>query len=98
MPYVKVEIAKGIANADQKRAVIKGMTEVQEQFRAKNFTLLRADWTNADDSITQKLSSLGRAGVPTYVIYPASATAAAHVLPELLTKDLVLDAIRKDAP
>ena len=28
MPYVKVEIAKGIANADQKRAVIKGMTEV----------------------------------------------------------------------
>ena len=28
MPYVKVEIAKGIANADQKRAVIKGMTDV----------------------------------------------------------------------
>ncbi len=28
MPYVKVEIAKGIANVEQKRAVIKGMTEV----------------------------------------------------------------------
>ena len=28
MPYVKVEIAKGIASVDQKKAVIKGMTEV----------------------------------------------------------------------
>tara|TARA_R110002124_G_C8601598_1_gene484385 strand:+ start:145 stop:366 length:222 start_codon:yes stop_codon:yes gene_type:complete len=28
LPYVKVEIAKGIANVEQKRAVIKGMTEV----------------------------------------------------------------------
>jgi len=30
----------------------------------------------------------GRAGVPTYVIYPAAASAAADVLPEFLTKDL----------
>ena len=28
MPYVKVEIAKGIANVEQKRAVIRGMTDV----------------------------------------------------------------------
>lgn len=28
MPYVKVEIAKGIATVEQKRAVIKGMTDV----------------------------------------------------------------------
>lgn len=28
MPYVKVEIAKGIASVAQKRAVIRGMTEV----------------------------------------------------------------------
>ncbi len=28
MPYVKVEIAKGLATAEQKRAVIKGMTDV----------------------------------------------------------------------
>ena len=28
MPYVKVEIAKGIASVEQKRAVIKGMTDV----------------------------------------------------------------------
>ena len=28
MPYVKVEIAKGVAGVDQKRAVIRGMTDV----------------------------------------------------------------------
>lgn len=28
LPYVKVEIAKGIASVDQKKAVIKGMTDV----------------------------------------------------------------------
>ncbi len=28
MPYVKIEIAKGIATVEQKRAVIKGMTDV----------------------------------------------------------------------
>ena len=28
MPYVRVEIARGIASVEQKRAVIRGMTEV----------------------------------------------------------------------
>jgi 4-oxalocrotonate tautomerase len=28
LPYVKVEIAKGIVSTDQKRAVIRGMTDV----------------------------------------------------------------------
>jgi 4-oxalocrotonate tautomerase len=28
MPYVKVEIARGIATVEQKRAVIRGMTDV----------------------------------------------------------------------
>jgi len=28
VPYVKVEIAKGIASVEQKRAVIRGMTDV----------------------------------------------------------------------
>lgn len=78
------------------RIVLKS-PEVEQEFRTRNFELLRADWTNEDDAITQKLASLGRAGVPTYVIYPAAQNGAADVLPELLTKDIVLKAIRKDA-
>jgi thiol:disulfide interchange protein DsbD len=47
-------------------------------------------------TMTAKLASVGRAGVPTYVIYPAAASAAADVLPEFLTKDRVLKAIERD--
>jgi thiol:disulfide interchange protein DsbD len=69
---------------------------VQHQFSARNITLLRADWTKYDANITQELASIRRSGVPTYVIYPAAANSAPDVLPELLTKDVVLTAIAKD--
>ncbi|HEX4650414.1 MAG TPA: thioredoxin family protein [Granulicella sp.] len=69
---------------------------VQHQFSARNITLLRADWTKYDANITQELASIHRSGVPTYVIYPADPNAPADVLPELLTKDVVLTAIAKD--
>lgn len=44
-------------------------TEVLADFSAKNVTLLRADWTRRDPAISLALSSLGRSGVPVYVIY-----------------------------
>jgi thiol:disulfide interchange protein DsbD len=71
-------------------------SEVQSALRNRNFTLLKADWTNDDPEITKKLASIGRAGVPTYVIYPATASGAADVLPELLSKDIVLRAIARN--
>jgi thiol:disulfide interchange protein DsbD len=71
--------------------------EVQQQFADRKLTLLKADWTQYDPEITKELASLNRSGVPTYVIYPAGQTAPADVLPELLTKDVVLAAISKDA-
>jgi thiol:disulfide interchange protein DsbD len=45
--------------------------EVLADFSAKKVTLLRADWTRRDPAISQALSSLGRSGVPVYVIYQA---------------------------
>jgi thiol:disulfide interchange protein DsbD len=76
-------------------AVLKS-DEVEKALRQRNFTLLKADWTNEDPAITAKLASINRAGVPTYVIYPAGPQGRADVLPELLTKDLVLRAIKRD--
>ena len=70
--------------------------EVQHEFSAGKVMLLRADWTQYDPAITQQLASVGRSGVPTYVLYPSGAEAKAVVLPELLTKPIVLDALRKD--
>ncbi|NYF81015.1 protein-disulfide reductase DsbD family protein [Granulicella arctica] len=77
------------------RAVLKS-ADVQKQFRDHNVTLLRADWTQYDPEITKELASINRSGVPTYVIYPAAPSAPADVLPELLTKDIVLTALTKD--
>ena len=71
--------------------------DVQKQLSERNVVLLRADWTKYDPEITKELASLGRSGVPTYVLYPVSESAAPDVLPEVLTKDLVLDAIKRDA-
>lgn len=75
--------------------VVLKSADVQKEFRDKNVTLLRADWTQYDSEITKQLASVGRSGVPTYVIYPTGAKSA-DVLPELLTKDIVLSALRKD--
>lgn len=69
--------------------------EIQRELAKNKVVLIRADWTKYDPAITRELASVGRSGVPTYVIYPASKSAP-DVLPELLTKDIVLNALKKD--
>ncbi len=71
--------------------------DVQAALRKGDLVLMRADWTQYDSAITAALTSVGRSGVPTYVIYPGKPAAAPDVLPELLTKDAVLSAIVKDS-
>lgn len=70
--------------------------DVQHQLAEHKLTLLKADWTQYDPEITRELASLNRSGVPTYVIYPVGSNASPDVLPELLTKDVVLAAIARD--
>jgi thiol:disulfide interchange protein len=77
------------------RIVLKS-ADVQKQFADRKVTLLKADWTQYDPEITKQLAAVNRSGVPTYVIYPANKQAVADVLPELLTKDIVLTALVKD--
>jgi len=77
------------------RLVLKS-AEVQREFSEHKVALIRADWTQYDPAITQELASVGRSGVPTYVLYPGGADAKADVLPELLTKSIVLDALERD--
>jgi thiol:disulfide interchange protein DsbD len=74
--------------------VVLQSSDVVKQLQDKKFTLLRADWTQYDPAITSELQSIDRSGVPTYVIY--NAAGKPDVLPELLTKSLVLDAIQRD--
>lgn len=69
-----------------------GQPEVQKAFADANVALLKADWTRYDDSITKTLNSLGRSGVPTYVLY-VPGESQPRILPEVLTPGIVTSAI-----
>jgi thiol:disulfide interchange protein len=78
-------------------AAVLHSADVEAALTKRHVVLLKADWTQYDPVITRELASLGRSGVPTYVIYPPGNVSNPDVLPELLTKDLVLKQIEKDA-
>jgi thiol:disulfide interchange protein len=78
-------------------ATVLRSAEVESKLQQDHVQLLKADWTQYDPEITKQLEAVERSGVPTYVIYPAGARSNADVLPELLTKDIVLHALEKDA-
>ncbi|HHP7243551.1 MAG TPA: protein-disulfide reductase DsbD family protein [Elainellaceae cyanobacterium] len=66
--------------------------EVAAAFEQKGVAYLKADWTNRDEAIAQTLESFGRSGVPLYLAYPAGASEP-RVLPQLLTPEIVVEAI-----
>ncbi len=76
--------------------VVLNSDEVQQQLAKSGLVQLRADWTQYDPAITSALNAVGRSGVPTYVIYPGRPGAEPDVLPEVLTKGAVLQAIERD--
>ncbi|HMJ04654.1 MAG TPA: protein-disulfide reductase DsbD domain-containing protein [Chthoniobacterales bacterium] len=71
---------------------------VREAFERRGVVKFKADWTNADPAITKILQQFGRPGVPLYVLYPGGKTAAPIVLPELLTRNIVLEQLETIAP
>ena len=73
-----------------KRLVLNN-AEVREAFARRGVELVRADWTRRDPVITQALAALGRQGVPVYVLYRPGKTPL--VLPEILKKQIVFDAL-----
>jgi thiol:disulfide interchange protein len=61
---------------------------VLAKFREKGVRLLRADWTNRDDAITDALERRGRTGVPVNALkFPGRPE---RLLPALLTPTLLL--------
>jgi len=67
-------------------------TDIESAFKAKNVLLLRADWTKPNPAIAAELVKLGRSGLPVYAFYLPGA-AAPQLLPEVLTKTIILDAL-----
>ncbi len=67
---------------------------VGEAFKKGNVALLKADWTEHDDAISQVLTSMGRSGVPAYALYPAG-SGEPVLLPEVLTQGIVMDGLNR---
>ncbi len=68
--------------------------EVRKAFADANVALLRADWTQHDESIARTLASLGRSGVPAYALY-APGQQTPQLLPEVLTPGIVTGALNQ---
>ena len=54
---------------------------------------LKADWTVRDPEITEWLQRFGKAGVPFYLVIPADRSRPMVALPEVVTPDLVAQAV-----
>jgi thiol:disulfide interchange protein/DsbC/DsbD-like thiol-disulfide interchange protein len=74
-------------------AVALSTPEVEAVFAENGIRYLKGDWTNEDPEITRKLAEHGRSGVPLYLYYEVGAGKPV-VLPQLLTKDIVLRAVQ----
>ena len=68
-------------------------TEVQQAFISADISYMIADWTDYDADIGAFVKSHGRSGIPLYVMYPRGKGSEPIILPQLLTRDIVLSAI-----
>lgn len=66
--------------------------DVKPLLQRDNIVLMRADWTKPDETIAAYLKEYGRFGIPFNIIY-SQAQPQGYVLPELLTKEAVLDGL-----
>lgn len=69
--------------------------DVRTAFSRHQVAFFVADWTRRDARITSMLGAHGRAGVPMYLVISPSAPERPEVLPELLTTDTVIQAVRR---
>ncbi len=67
--------------------------EIREAFRGRGVVPLRGDYTRSDPVIGEWLKRYRRAGVPLYLYY-APGAAEPVLLPELITKQMVLDLLK----
>ncbi len=86
--------ARWCATCQSNKAVVFSSKKVLTELHKHGVVLLRADWTNKDPRITEALASFGRSAVPFDLIY-APGHAQPIILPELLTPDIVLRALKK---
>jgi len=67
--------------------------EFVERFEASGAVYMKGDWTNRNAEVARALERFNRPGVPLYVVYRAGREPL--VLPQVLTTDVLLNAIEE---
>ena len=67
--------------------------EMTEAFAEAGVTYMVADWTNYDPAIGEFVREQGRNGIPLYVMYPGDLQSEPVMLPQLLTRHIVSEAL-----
>lgn len=72
--------------------------EVKELVEKNGVVTLVADWTDKNETIKQALAELNSRSIPLMAIYPADPSREVMVLPDLLSQDTVIEALRAAGP
>ena len=67
--------------------------DMTRAFEAAGVTYMVADWTNYDPDIGAFVREHGRNGIPLYVMYPGNLNVMPTILPQLLTANIVTEAL-----
>ena len=73
------------------------IASVRQKLKDLNAVAFVGDYTRTPDNITTELNRYNRAGVPLVLVYPKSADAPPMILPEVLTPNIVLNALDQAA-
>lgn len=73
-----------------------GTEDVEAAMKEMDVIALKGDWTNEDPEITKLLNQYGRSGVPMYLWFPAGHEGDAIVLPQILNKSIVMNALQEN--
>jgi suppressor for copper-sensitivity B len=76
------------------KLLVLSKSSIADKLSDTGVVAMKADWTNPDKAIGNYLESYGRFGIPFNIVYGPNATQGI-VLPELLSEDAVLDALKK---
>ena len=76
------------------KKVVLHSEEIEKAFAEHGVTTMIADWTSNDERITRALAAFGRNSVPLYVLYPGKPGSSPQILPEVLTSNIVLEALK----
>lgn len=68
---------------------------IRDAFTEHNVEYVIADWTRYDPAITSLLADYKRNGIPLYIYYPAELNATAIMLPQVLTKAMILELLNR---